>query len=109
MKKQRKQYAPEEKVAILRRHLLEKEPLSKLCDEVGLQPTVFCRWQKKFFENGAAAFEQKARPSHSGNQERIALTPKDMLAGRQQEIHAERNRNLEAAPKQWRIRRKPAA
>src|SRR5215831_2325478 len=36
MKKQRKQYAPEEKVAILRRHLLEKEPISKLCDEVGL-------------------------------------------------------------------------
>jgi hypothetical protein len=43
MKKQRKQYAPEEKVAILRRHLLEKEPISKLCDEVALQPTVFYR------------------------------------------------------------------
>jgi hypothetical protein len=34
MKKKRNQYAPEEKVAILRRHLLEKEPLSKLFDEV---------------------------------------------------------------------------
>src|SRR5438270_667705 len=31
MKKQRKHYTPEEKVAILRRHLLEKEPISKLC------------------------------------------------------------------------------
>ena len=59
MKKQRKHYAPEEKVAILRRHLLEKEPISKLCDELGLQPTVFYRWQKEFFENGAAAFAQK--------------------------------------------------
>jgi transposase len=38
MKKQRKHYTPEEKVAILRRHLLEKEPISKLCDELGLQP-----------------------------------------------------------------------
>src|SRR5439155_14220969 len=66
MKKQRKQYAPEEKVAILKRQLLEKEPISKLSDEVGLQPTVFYRWQKEFFENGAAAFEQKARPNHSG-------------------------------------------
>ena len=35
MKKQRKQYGPEEKVAILRRHLLEKELISKLCDELG--------------------------------------------------------------------------
>ena len=58
MKKQRKQYAPEEKVAILRRHLLEKEPISKLCDEVGLQPAVSYRWQKEFFENGAAAFRE---------------------------------------------------
>jgi transposase-like protein len=57
--KQRKHYTPEEKVAILRRHLLENEPISKLCDELGLQPTVFCRWQKESFENGAAAFEQK--------------------------------------------------
>jgi len=36
MKKQRKHYTPEEKVAILRRHLLDKEPISKLCDELGL-------------------------------------------------------------------------
>jgi hypothetical protein len=41
IKKQRKQFAPEEKVAILRRHLLEKEPISKLCEEMGLQPPVF--------------------------------------------------------------------
>jgi transposase len=71
MKKQRKQYTPEEKIATLRRHLLEKEPISKLCDELGLQPTVFYRWQKEFFENGAAAFEQKTRPNHSADQERI--------------------------------------
>lgn len=71
MKKQRNQYAPEEKVAILRRHLLEKEPMSKLCDEMGLQPTVFYRWQKEFFENGAAAFEQKRPTNHSADQERM--------------------------------------
>ena len=71
MKKQRKHYSPEEKVAILRRHLLEKEPISKLCDELGLQPTVFYRWQKEFFENGAAAFEQKRPSNHSADQERM--------------------------------------
>ena len=76
MKKQRKHYTPGEKVAILRRHLLEKEPISKLCDEVGLRPTVFYRWQKEFFENGAAALEQKERPNHSAEQERIAYLEK---------------------------------
>jgi transposase-like protein len=87
MKKQRKHYTPEEKVAVLRRHLLDKEPISKLCDELGLQPTVFYRWQKEFFESGAAAFEQKRPANHSAEQERIAYLAKkiqtkdEVLAG----------------------------
>ena len=73
MKKQRKHYPPEEKVAILRRHLLENEPISKLCDELSLQPTVFYRWQKEFFENGAAAFEHRARCATGGKDRKIVL------------------------------------
>jgi transposase len=72
MKKQRKHYSAEEKVTILRQHLIEQVPVSELCDRQGLRPTVFYRWQKEFFENGAAAFQQKARPDHSAEQERIA-------------------------------------
>ena len=37
------------------------------------------------------------------------ITPKDMLAGRQQEIHAERDRKLEQARKQRQIRRQQTA
>jgi len=37
------------------------------------------------------------------------IAPKDMLAGRQQEIHAQRDRKLEAARKQRQIRRQQAA
>src|SRR5436305_7622816 len=78
MKKQRKHYTPEEKVAILRRHLLEKEPISKLCEELGLQPTVFYRWQKEFFENGAAAFQVTERPRRQAEekQKRIEFLEK---------------------------------
>jgi transposase-like protein len=76
MKRERRHYTAEEKVAILRRHLLEKEPISKLCEESGLQPTQFYRWQKEFFENGAAAFERKARSNHPAEQERIAYLEK---------------------------------
>jgi transposase-like protein len=72
MKKQRKHYTPEEKVAILRRYLVEGVPISDLCDELGLQPTVFYRWQKEFFENGAAAFQQRGRTNDQAEQERIA-------------------------------------
>jgi transposase-like protein len=76
MKKERKHYTAGEKVAVLRRHLLEQVPVSELCDKLGLQPTVFYRWQKEFFENGAAAVQQKGRPNHSAEQERIAYLEK---------------------------------
>ena len=64
MKKQRKHYTPEEKVAILRRHLLEQVPISELCDKQGLQPTVFYRWQKEFFRerSGCLPTESAAQP-----------------------------------------------
>ena len=74
MKKPRKHYTPQEKVAILRRHLIEKVAVSDLCEELQLQPTVFYRWLKEFFETGAAAFECQPRAGKQldGQQRRIA-------------------------------------
>ena len=59
MPRQRRRFSAEEKVAALRRHLVERVPVSALCDELRLAPNVFYRWQKAFFENGAAAFERE--------------------------------------------------
>jgi transposase len=59
MRKERKHFTPEEKVAILRRHLVDKVPISELCEELTLRPTVFYRWQNELFENGAAAFQSQ--------------------------------------------------
>ncbi len=61
MKKRRKHYTPEEKVAILRRHLVEGVPISDLCDESGLQP---------------ATFHQRGRTNPQPQQERIAYLEK---------------------------------
>ena len=59
--KSRKSYSPEEKVAMLRRHLVEQVPISKICEENGVEVSIFYRWQKQFFENGAAAFNKTER------------------------------------------------
>ena len=69
MLKKRNNYSPQEKVAILKRHLLEKVPVSDLCDGDGLHPTVFYRWQKEFFEKGANAL-QGPRDNRSARLER---------------------------------------
>ena len=73
MRKRRKNYSPSEKVAILRRHLIDKIPVSDLCDELQLQPTQFYSWQKQFFENGSAAFERKTANPDSAHLRTIAL------------------------------------
>ena len=59
MKKIRRKFSAEQKVAILRRHLLDHVPVSDVCDECGINPNLFYRWQKVLFENGVAAFEQQ--------------------------------------------------
>jgi transposase len=56
-KRQRRQFSTEQKVAILRRHLVDKVPVSDLCDEYKLQPSVLYQWQRHLFENLAGAFE----------------------------------------------------
>jgi transposase-like protein len=55
----RRHFSAEQKIAILRRHLLEQVPVSNLCDEYELQPTVFYAWQKQLFEGGAVVFERR--------------------------------------------------
>lgn len=55
----RRGFTSAEKVSILRHNLLERVPVSNLCDEFGLNPNVFYRWQKEFFDNGAAVFEAR--------------------------------------------------
>ena len=72
----RKHYSPEEKVVILKKHLVDQVAVSTICDEYHLQPTVFYRWQKEFFENGGAAFQTKARPNQQPQQQRIEYLEK---------------------------------
>src|SRR4051794_40332244 len=72
-KKTRKRFAAQEKVAILRLHLLEHVPVSDLCDQHGIHPTMFYRWQKEFFENGPAAFELHSRGTRDAKDRQIVL------------------------------------
>lgn len=66
----RRQHSAEEKVRLLKLHLVEGRPISVICDENQIHPTLFYSWQKIFFENGVAAFDRspRARRTDSGTQ-----------------------------------------
>ena len=71
MRKKRHNYTPEEKVLILKRHLVEKVPVSELCDEYHLQPKVFYSWQQQLFEGATAALTRSPQGSNREERKRI--------------------------------------
>ena len=85
----RRHFSPPEKVALLKRHLLENVPVADLCDEANIAPTQFYRWQKEFFENGARAFEngRKAKTQIDQHQKKVQAL-EDKLT-RKNEVMAE--------------------
>jgi transposase-like protein len=69
---QRRQFSPEQKIKILREHLLEKTPISEVCEKHQLTPTQFYQWQKTFFENGASAFARTDGRASRQAEQRVA-------------------------------------
>jgi len=86
MTKTRRQFTAQEKVKIIRLHLLEHKPISDISDEYGLNPTVFYRWQKQFFEQGAAAFERNRNGSADRNLEKQITRLKARIAHKDEVI-----------------------
>jgi transposase len=44
-KKSRRHFTAEQKATIVRRHLVDKVPVSDLCDEYKIQPSMLYTWQ----------------------------------------------------------------
>lgn len=56
MSKRGKTINPEQKAAILKRHLLENVAVSDLCDQYNVSPSAFYRWQQELFDNAPSCF-----------------------------------------------------
>src|ERR1700674_649955 len=95
-KQPRRHFSEPEKVAILKRHLIDKVSVSDLCDELHIYPNQFYDWLKKFFENGHLAFAngRKGRPPPDAQQAKIQkleakLQKKNEVMAELMEAHTE--------------------
>ena len=71
-KKTRRHFTAEQKAAVLKRHLMGKEPISDLCDELGIQPSLFYEWQRKLFDHAALALDAgRAEPAAQGREKAL--------------------------------------
>ena len=101
MNKQRRHFAGTEKVAILKRHLLDKVPISDLCDELDIYPNQLYGWLKEFFENGHAAFDngRKSKTVEDAKDKKIQqleakLARKNDVMAELMEAHTELKKSL---------------
>lgn len=69
-RKKRRRFSPEDKAAILRRHLADKMSVADLCEEYKLQPSVFYQWQRQLLDNAAKAL-QPDRTSAAREKQRL--------------------------------------
>ena len=88
MNKQRRHFADHDKVAILKRHLIDKVPVSDLCDELDLHPNQVYDWLKKFFENGHLAFAN-GRKARAGDAKDQKIEQLEAKLTRKNEVMAE--------------------
>ena len=65
----RKQFTPEQKISMVRGHLIENVPVSNLCDEFGIHATQYYNWQKQLFEHAGPAFERRTNKADQRRQE----------------------------------------
>ena len=101
MNKQRRHFTGPEKVTILKRHLVDKVPVSDLCDELGLYPNQVYGWLKEFFENGHRAFDngRKSKAVDDVKERKIEqleakLTRKNEVMAELMEAHTELKKSL---------------
>ena len=99
----RRYFTAEQKIAALRRHLLEQVPVSQLCDELGIAPSNFYLWQRELFENGQLVFERSnGRQAHKADAVKdhkiqaleAKLRRKDEVLGELMEEHLALKKNL---------------
>ncbi len=100
MKNGRRKFTGEEKMGILRLYLVEKRPVSDVCDQAGINPTLFYRWQKDLFEHGAAAFGRRGDDGPNRRlEEKVAalekkLANKDEVIAEIMESHVQLKKSL---------------
>ena len=58
MRTPRRRFGTDQKATILKRYLVDKVPISDLCDEYGIKPNQIYAWQKTLFDHAEAAFLQ---------------------------------------------------
>lgn len=102
MTRARTHRSPEEKAALLRRYHVDKVPVTTICEEAGLQPSVFYHWQRELFERAAQVLGNAAPGRASSREQQLEkkVTALEARLARKDEVIAEISQEYVALKKE---------
>lgn len=59
----RRRHTAEQKSELLRQHIVDKKPVSEICNEAQIQPSLFYNWQRELLAGAASVFSTRRAPS----------------------------------------------
>ncbi len=62
-KRHRRRHTAEQKAELLRQHVVEKKPVSEVCNEAEIQPSLFYTWQRELLAGAPSLFGTRRSPS----------------------------------------------
>ena len=78
-----KKTSPEKKLSILKSHLLDKKPVSELCEENEVSPSNYYQWQKQLFDHGLESFESsRKRKGLTADQKEVKRLETELAAAK---------------------------
>lgn len=69
MSRSRRHFSAEQKAHVVRRHLAGKEPVSKLAEELGIQPSQIHAWVSQVLAQAEKAFDRPAGQRKTDDQQ----------------------------------------
>jgi len=85
-KSRRRRHTPQQKADLLCEHLADKKPVSEICTEAGIQPSLFYTWQRDLLAGAPALFSNRRTPSREKELEEEVLRFKAIVARKDQVI-----------------------
>ncbi len=62
-KRHRRRHTAEQKAELLRQHVADKKPVSEICNEAQIQPSLFYNWQRELLAGAPSVFSTRRAPS----------------------------------------------
>ena len=85
----RRRHTAEQKAELLRQHVVDKKPVSEICNEAKMQPSLFYTWQRELLAGAPSLFSSGGRSPNREKELEKKVSRLEARVARKDQIIAE--------------------